>query len=76
MKKLLLRFLALFFPWAVFLIEDNPGGAIFALFLQATLIGWLPSTIWAWQTASKIIARDKMLKKRKVDAANDKVNQE
>ena len=44
----LMSFLAIFFPWAVLLIEDNPGGAIVALVMQATVIGWLPASIWAW----------------------------
>lgn len=74
-KRLLLRFLALFFPWVLFLIEDNPGAAIFALFLQATLIGWLPASIWAWQTASTRIAKEKKQKKR-VKPANETLGDE
>lgn len=45
-----LYFIALLFPWAIFLIYDNPGGAIVALILQATIIGWFPASIWAMRT--------------------------
>ena len=41
--------LALFFPWVVLLVYDNPGGAVVALILQATIIGWLPASVWAWR---------------------------
>lgn len=42
-------FLAAFFPWAVFLINDDPGEAVLALVIQATVIGWPFATIWAWR---------------------------
>ncbi len=41
--------LAIFFPWLVMLLYDNPGGALVALVLQATVIGWIPASIWAWR---------------------------
>lgn len=47
MKRILLTVLALFFPWIVLLIEDNPGGAIVALIMQVTIIGWPFASIWA-----------------------------
>lgn len=50
MKRALMSLLAVFFPWLVMLIYDNPGGAIVALILQATLVGWIPASIWAWRT--------------------------
>lgn len=48
MKKLFMYFLSLFLPWVVLLIYDNPGGAVVALIMQATVIGWPFATIWAW----------------------------
>jgi multisubunit Na+/H+ antiporter MnhB subunit len=48
-KRLLMGLLALTFPFLVLLIEDNPGGALVALIMQATVIGWLPATIWAFR---------------------------
>jgi hypothetical protein len=49
-KKLFMLFLAGFFPWIVFLINDNPGAAFVALALQATVVGWPFATFWAWKT--------------------------
>ena len=49
-KRALMSILAVFFPWIVMLIYDNPGGALVALILQATLIGWIPASVWAWRT--------------------------
>lgn len=50
MKNLWMNFLAIFFPWMIFLIRDNPGPAFITLIMQATIIGWIPASIWAWQT--------------------------
>ena len=47
MKRMFLFFLCLFVPWFVLLINDNPGGALIALIMQATVIGWLPAFFWA-----------------------------
>ena len=47
MKKIFMKILAFAFPWMVLFIYDNPGGAILALVMQATLIGWIPASIWA-----------------------------
>lgn len=44
------RLLCFFFPWLVLLIHDNPGGAVVALIMQATFIGWIPATMWALKT--------------------------
>ena len=48
-KRSFLSFLAIFFPWIILLIDDNPGGAFVALVLQATVIGWIPASVWAWR---------------------------
>lgn len=49
LKKLLMSLLSILFPWAVLLIYDNPGGAIVALIMQATVIGWPFATVWTWK---------------------------
>ena len=41
--------LAIFFPASIMLIYDNPVGALIALLLQSTIIGWIPAAIWAWR---------------------------
>jgi hypothetical protein len=52
-KRLFMGLLALAFPWLVFLIEDNPRAALIAFTMQATVIGWLPATIWAFSEMRK-----------------------
>ena len=49
MKRILLSILALFLPWIVLLVYDNPGGAFVALIMQATIIGWPFAAVWAWR---------------------------
>lgn len=53
MKKIFMKILAFAFPWMVLFIYDNPGGAILALVMQATLIGWIPASIWAYRVANE-----------------------
>ena len=57
MKSFLMSTLAIFFPWAIMLIDDNPGGALLAIILQATLIGWIPASMWACPRASWAIQK-------------------
>ena len=47
--RFILSILAIFLPWVVLLIKDNPGQAIVALVLQLTLIGWIPASIMAFK---------------------------
>lgn len=47
MKRIFLLFLTVFFPWVVLLINDDPVSALIAMFMQVTLIGWIPASIWA-----------------------------
>ena|SRR3990167_2373714 len=35
------------FPWLVLLYKDNPGGALLALVMQTSIIGWIPASLWA-----------------------------
>lgn len=53
MKQLIKSVTAIFLPWVIILLDDNPGGAILALVLQATVIGWFPASLWAWRVAHK-----------------------
>ncbi|MCI5108544.1 MAG: YqaE/Pmp3 family membrane protein [Candidatus Pacebacteria bacterium] len=45
--------LALFFPWLVFFTIKRPIQGIICLFLQLTLIGWIPAVIWAMYATGK-----------------------
>lgn len=49
MMRILLSVIAILFPWLALLLKDNPGGALVALIMQATLIGWIPASLWAWK---------------------------
>lgn len=42
--RLLLAFLL---PWAQFFTIGRPLAGFFCLFLQFTIIGWLPAVIWS-----------------------------
>ena len=44
--------IAILFPWIILLLDDNPGGALIAFLMQATFIGWLPASIWAYRVAN------------------------
>jgi len=50
LKKFFWILLSIAFPWLVLLLHDNPGGALIALILQATAIGWIPASIWAYRS--------------------------
>lgn len=40
-------FISMLFPWLTFFTIGRPFAGIICLFLQITLIGWIPATIWA-----------------------------
>lgn len=50
MQRTIMSILAVFFPWLALLLCDNPGGALVALIMQATVIGWPFASVWAWRT--------------------------
>lgn len=66
MKRILLSVLAVLFPWVLLLINDNPGGAVVALILQASFIGWPFASVWAWRTIHPKSASDKKVPKSKI----------
>lgn len=49
MRRLFRFFLCFFFPWLILFYYDNPGGALVAVVMQATVIGWPFAIIWAWR---------------------------
>ena len=61
--------MAIFFPWLVLLFEDNPGGALVALIMQASIIGWIPASLWAWRT----IHENQATKENNVKNPNTKI---
>lgn len=65
MKRTLLSLLALFFPWAAFLILQKPIAALGALALQLTFVGWLPAGFWAWTEVGLTYNKDGTLRSSK-----------
>lgn len=59
MKRFSMLFLAVFFPWLALFLCDNPGGAIVALVMQATAIGWIPASCWAWRVVKRTVKEEK-----------------
>lgn len=39
--------LAIFLPWLTFFTIGRPFAGLACLFLQLTLFGWLPASLWA-----------------------------
>lgn len=69
MKNFFMSMLAVFLPWVVLLIDDNPEGAVFALILQASIIGWIPASMWAWRIVHEEKGKNKT--KKKVEDDNE-----
>lgn len=53
MYKIFMGGLAIVFPWISMLINDNPGGAIVALVLQGSILGWPVASVWAFKIEMK-----------------------
>lgn len=47
MKRFFSSLLAIFFPWLILLMHDNPGGAFVSMIMQATIVGWPFASVWA-----------------------------
>lgn len=54
--------LAIFLPFVVFFTIGRPIAGIICLFLQLTLIGWLPAALWAVYALSQYTT-DKKIEK-------------
>ena len=39
--------LAIFLPWLQFFTIGRPFAGIICLFLQCTLVGWIPAAMWS-----------------------------
>lgn len=62
MKRFILSFFGVVFPFVVFLFLDLPGAAIIALGLQTTMFGWPIAMIWAFKHIAEEVEKDKIKK--------------
>lgn len=67
--------LAILFPWLILLFEDNPGGAVVALVMQASVIGWPFASVWALRTMKDARKARLAEKKEAKQQAQTKVKQ-
>jgi uncharacterized membrane protein YqaE (UPF0057 family) len=74
MNRFFWSMLAIFFPWVVLLMKDNPGGALMALIMQATAIGWIPASAWAWRVVHEDWEDQEEERKRKRRAKKKKAS--
>lgn len=65
MKRFFIICLAVAFPWLVLLYKDNPGGALLALVMQTSIIGWIPAAMWALRAIDE--QEEKKPKKSEID---------
>lgn len=48
--------IAFFFPWLSLILQGKIFSGIVCLFLQITIIGWLPAVIWAFASLNNMYA--------------------
>ncbi|MFW0004460.1 YqaE/Pmp3 family membrane protein [Acinetobacter sp. RF15A] len=53
---------ALFFPWLLFFTIGRPFAGMMCLFLQITVLGWIPAAIWAVYALSQYKTDQKIKK--------------
>jgi len=63
MKNKFQLFIAMVFPWLILLLDDNPGGAFVAIAMQASVIGWIPASLWAM----RVVRENQAKQKRKIE---------
>ncbi|OGV44890.1 MAG: hypothetical protein A3F46_06060 [Legionellales bacterium RIFCSPHIGHO2_12_FULL_42_9] len=66
MKRFFTLCLVAAFPWLVLLYKDNPAGAILALVMQTSIIGWIPASMWALRVLNEEEKKNKS-KKSEID---------
>ena len=66
--------IAILFPWLSFFLRGKIITGILCLFLQITLLGWLPASIWAVVSLNneRNEKRIKKLEQKIIDSINNK----
>lgn len=62
--------LAIFLPWVQFFTIGKPIAGVICLFLQITIIGWIPATIWSVYSLNNYNT-DKKIKKALAESGNN-----
>lgn len=70
MKRIFIGFLALLFPWLLFLVQGQFMNALVALALQASVIGWLFATPWVWRESAALYTKPPVPPAETDDRAN------
>ena len=52
--------LAIFLPWLQFFTIGRPGAGFACLFLQMTVLGWIPAAIWSAYALSQYTTDQKI----------------
>ncbi len=65
-KRFFILCLVASFPWLVLLYKDNVGGALLALVMQVSIIGWIPASMWALRALNET-KEDKRSKSSEID---------
>jgi uncharacterized membrane protein YqaE (UPF0057 family) len=52
--------IALILPWLQFFTIGRPFAGLFCLFLQVTVIGWIPAAIWSVYALSQYKTDEKI----------------
>ncbi|MBV1836884.1 MULTISPECIES: YqaE/Pmp3 family membrane protein [Acetobacteraceae] len=52
--------ISLFLPWLTFFTIGRPIAGFVCLFLQITVLGWIPATIWAVYALSQYKTDEKL----------------
>ena len=65
MKKFILCFISVVFPFITIFVLDLPGAAFVALGLQSTIFGWPVASIWAIKETLRKCEQDEELREDK-----------
>jgi uncharacterized membrane protein YqaE (UPF0057 family) len=65
--------IAMFFPWISFFTMGKVAQGFLCLFLQITIVGWLPATIWAFVTIGSYNADKRTARLERAITANNQI---
>ncbi len=72
MRKLLIWLVTIICPGIIFLMTGRILHMLFAFFLQASLVGWIPAIIWARSAWKKDLLEEKAAEEKRKKATSSK----